>query len=156
MAKTDKTLQTEKASTGNLPSWDILPPFQFINPRVRTAEKKEETRTNHEPQSSRPIITPAASATTSTLDVVATIPAPTQRTEKCPACGSPVEVDAEFCGECGLRLSDASAANQQGSDEGVIETVKCPNCGEELEFDRSDELVGEFTCPECGNDFTLR
>jgi hypothetical protein len=106
MAKTDKTLQTEKASTGNLPSWDILPPFQFINPRVRTVEKKEEP--NHESQPVRQLIAPSASATT-THDVVGTASSEKQTDERCPACGSPVETEAGFCGECGLRLSDTTA-----------------------------------------------
>lgn len=146
--------KSDKATTGSVPAWDILPPFQFINPRMRTVERKEEGKPSNEPQPARPIISPSASTGT-TLDATVTAAVTGHVTEKCPACGSPVQADAEFCGECGLRLSDESAADVEHADQGESRSVTCPHCGEELELADSDDGVGTYNCPECGNDFQV-
>lgn len=143
MAKSEKPHSEGKATTANLPTWDILPPFQFINPRTRTVERKEETKPNDAIQPPRSVLTPSVAPTST---VVA--PSSPQVTEKCPACGSPVQPEAEFCGECGLRLSNSAI-------EAPPHALRCPHCGAEVEHEKSEDTTKEHTCPECGKNFIV-
>lgn len=53
----------------------------------------------------------------------------------CPYCGSPVDDNSRFCGNCGTALPVYNASAQQ--------SFFCPNCGEKLTADSA-------FCPNCG------
>jgi uncharacterized protein (UPF0212 family) len=153
--KTHPTQPEKKQGNDKFPAWDILPPFQFINPRVTAVEHKEETKTKQDGQSTGSVLNPSTTSTTQMLTGDIASPSIQKNTETCPACGASVQAAAEFCGECGLRLGESTVTDQGSSDDGTPTTIKCPHCGEELELDESDEKVGEFNCPQCGKDFEL-
>ncbi len=152
---TNKNNESAAQSNTKFPAWDILPPFKFINPRVRAVEYKEEPKTKQDAQSIDPVRNPSTTSTIQMLTSDRASPSVRKDTEKCPACGASVQAEAEFCGDCGLRVAESTGTDKESSDDGASTIIKCPHCGEELELDESDEKVGEFSCPQCGKDFEL-
>jgi endogenous inhibitor of DNA gyrase (YacG/DUF329 family) len=153
--KTQPTQKEENQGNDKFPSWDILPPFQFINPRVMAIEHKEETETKQDGQSTGSELNPSTTSMKQILTDDIARPSIQKNIVNCPACGESVQEDAWFCGECGLRLRESTVTDQGSSDPGTYTAIMCPHCGEELEFDESDDKVGEFNCPLCGKDFEL-
>jgi DNA-directed RNA polymerase subunit RPC12/RpoP len=136
-------------SNVKFPKWDILPPFQFINPRIRTAPPKEET-----------IIlsttTPKEQTIKSTIIDVSlqphTIENPQQEDSvKCDACGTMNSQDAIKCSKCGFELQEYDVATVKM----FPEKIKCPYCSENLMLEESERQSGKLTCPACGKQIEL-
>ena len=137
------------------PNWDILPPFQFINPRPRAIEPKEETKSKRDAPVISSVFNESTTLTTQTLPSTAASPSHEMVGEKCPACGASVQTEEEFCPECGLKLTDPMSPEQQAGNNVLPKTIKCPHCGEAFELDDSDDGIGEYSCPDCGKDFEV-
>lgn len=146
-----RSQEIDKLGSELFPSWDILPPFQFINPRVRSIEVKEETKLKQE--NSEGSDTPQPPKTNILFDTPKI--SNNIELEKCPACGASLQANAKLCQGCGISLNDSGISEQQQLDETILKSIKCPHCGEELELDDSDDGVGEYSYHKCGKDFEL-
>ena len=56
------------------------------------------------------------------------------------------------------KFLDIMKLNDDDYDDDEVYTLKCDNCGEEIDFtadDLDDLASGDFVCPECGNTIEL-
>ena len=135
------------------PKWDIVPPFQFINPRIRTDENKTQETSESKNDLPRTILLENKNK----IEIQANIPETSiegGEKQKCPACGKLTEINSKFCKDCGLSLStDNQESNSDNITNNNVIIIKCLNCGAELELDESNDVYGTYECPECGNEF---
>lgn len=132
------------------PKWDIIPPFQFINPRIRTENNQTEKVAEVKKELPRTV----DSEVKNTKRILTNIPEILIKNEmqKCPACEELNNVETKFCKNCGLKLSVDEQEPEIDEDTNVA-IIKCIHCGEELELDESEDAIGTYQCPTCGKEF---
>lgn len=59
--------------------------------------------------------------------------------ERCPSCNSPVNVDSNFCNECGYNLIEAAGATMNASYSKKKYKLRSPMLESELLYDRATE-----------------